>query len=201
MNKDKNIFTVNDTVLYKNKEYVISRFETLNNILLVGLVNLTHLVNLKDIEHISDEYKILETRISNNLQQVIWKIKRLSDGEVFTVGDEISHYGEYKKNEFSTRNYILEKIYFIEENRLAFYVGKGLNLSIKNISKKKKPLLTTDFEVIDWENDKENFHIGDTILSVRRKSDNVTFKIGDYIKEGRIINIIIKNSKIYLDIK
>ena len=93
----------------------------------------------------------------NDSRYNIHSVKRLSDGEVFTVGDKIAHYAEYVKGEFSTRNYTLEKIYFIKENRLAFYVGRGLNLSINNIQKVKKPLFTTDFEVTDWEDDKETF--------------------------------------------
>jgi len=130
--------------------------------------------------------------------QVITSIRRLSDGEIFSVGDEITHAHNKPGVGIITRDYKIEKIYFIEENRLSFYVGEGLNLGINSI--KKQPLFTTDFEVIDWVNDKENFHIGNTILSVKRKSDNVQFKIGDRIKEGTIIKIIIKKDKIYLEV-
>ena len=48
--------------------------------------------------------------------------------------------------------------------------------------------------------DLRNLNLYD-IHSVKRLSDGIIFKIGDYIEEGIIINIIIKNFKIYLDIK
>ena len=48
--------------------------------------------------------------------------------------------------------------------------------------------------------DLRNLNLYD-IHTVKRLSDGIIFKIGDYIEEGIIINIIIKNFKIYLDIK
>jgi len=38
------------------------------------------------------------------------------------------------------------------------------------------------------------------IHSVKRPKDNIIFTIGDYVQEGRIINIIIKKDLIYLEI-
>ena len=49
-----------------------------------------YIENVTDWEQITEkDYEILETRISNNLQHVIWKVKRLSDGEIFQVNDNI----------------------------------------------------------------------------------------------------------------
>ena len=69
----------------------------------------------------------------------------------------------------------------------------------------KKPLFITDFEIVSYNeypcqgiSNGGNYKV---ITSVRRLSDNIVFKIGDYIQEGCIININIKNFKIYLDIK
>jgi len=83
----------------------------------------------------------------------IHSVKRLSDGEVFTVGDRINHYGEYAKNEFSTKTYTLKEIYFIEENKLTFYVGKSFNLGAISASKYKLPLFTTEDGVDIFEGD------------------------------------------------
>ena len=98
----------------------------------------------------------LALSVEEFFKNVCWSIhsvKRLSDGEVFTIGDKINHYAEYKKDEFSTKEWIILRIYFIEPNRLAFYVGKGLNLGIKNISKGKQPLFTTEDGVEIFEGD------------------------------------------------
>ena len=84
----------------------------------------------------------------------IHSVKRLSDGEVFTVGDRINHYGEYAKNEFSTKTYTLKEIYFIEENKLTFYVGKSFNLGAISASKYKLPLFTTEDGVDIFKNTK-----------------------------------------------
>ena len=43
-------------------------------------------------EVIEKDYQILDTIIKNNLKQEISSVKRLSDGEVFTVGDKITGY-------------------------------------------------------------------------------------------------------------
>ena len=78
----------------------------------------------------------------------IHSIKRLSDDEVFTVDKYICHSYTHPEKGVITKDYKIERIYFIEENRLAFYVGGGLNLGIKNMSKRKEPLFTTDFQIL-----------------------------------------------------
>lgn len=74
---------------------------------------------------------------------LIHSIKR-KDGEIFTIGDNINHSYQDKYDKIITKKYIIEKIYFIETGRLAFYVGEGLNLGIGNMVKAKQPLFTTE---------------------------------------------------------
>lgn len=77
----------------------------------------------------------------------IHSIKRLSDGEIFTIGDKINHSHLDKDDKIINNIYIIEKIYFIQSGRLAFYVGEGLNLGIKSINKVKQPLFKTEDSV------------------------------------------------------
>lgn len=77
----------------------------------------------------------------SNRHCTVVSVKRLSDGEIFSVGDNINHSYQDKDNKTITKGYIIKKIYFIETERLAFYVGEGLNLGIKNMV---KPLFTTE---------------------------------------------------------
>ena len=99
----------------------------------------------------------------------IHSVKRLSDGEVFTVGDRINHYGEYAKNEFSTKTYTLKEIYFIEENKLTFYVGKSFNLGAISASKYKLPLFTTEDGVDIFE--------GDLYHAVTKKNNKILINL------------------------
>lgn len=76
----------------------------------------------------------------------IHSVKRLSDGEIFTVGDKVVHN--------FCKEAKIEKIYFIEPNRLTIYVSKGWNVSISNIEHIKQPLFTTEDGVDIFEGDK-----------------------------------------------
>lgn len=73
-------------------------------------------------------------------------VRRKSDGEVFTVGDKVVH--EYYKG-----NPKIEKIYFIEKDRLSVYIGGGWNVSIAKIEKVKNPLFRTEDGIDIYEGD------------------------------------------------
>ena len=83
-------------------------------------------------EIVEKDYEILETRISNNLQQVIRKVKRLNDGEVFTVGDFVKETITGRCEGWEIKEFSLKDI-------RCFSCGVNIN----NIEKLKKPLFTT----------------------------------------------------------
>lgn len=89
----------------------------------------------------------------------IHSVKRIYDGEIFTVGDNISHSYKGVNNETITKEYKIEKIYFIEKERLSFYVGGGLSLGIKNVLKLKQPLFTTEDGVDIYEPSTRVFYV------------------------------------------
>ena len=130
----------------------------------------------------------LALSVEEFFKNVCWNIhsvKRLSDGEVFTIGDKINHYAEYKKDEFSTKEWIILRIYFIEPNRLAFYVGKGLNLGIKNISKGKQPLFTTEDGVDIFKNIDKYYtpiYIVDKALNIKYCEKDFSVKPSENVK-------------------
>ena len=133
----------------------------------------------------------------------IYSVKRLSDGEVFTVGDRINHYGEYAKNEFSTKTYTLKKIYFIEENTLTFYVGKGFNLGAISASKYKLPLFTTEDGIQIFKGD-ECWAINKTDLDYLGKVDfrnNHPYDYALYFSNEKKLNNILKKTNHYLQQK
>jgi len=146
--------------------------------------------------------EILNNHLKNGVKYYIHSIKRLSDGEVFSVGDKIEHYAEYKRGEFSIRNHIVEKIYFIEKDRLAFYVGNGLNLGIKDISNIKKPLFKTE--------DNSDIHPGDNywcvntaphLWSIFQQTANENTKLNKGVLAFKDVNLaqryIDKNKKLF----
>jgi hypothetical protein len=84
--------------------------------------------------------KFKKSEISNlGKHWSIHSVKRLSDGEIFTIGDKVN-WG----NNFSTFNFEIEKFYIPEDNILKIYIGGGVNAILKSIQLKKKPLFTTE---------------------------------------------------------
>lgn len=171
------------------------------------ILSLARLCTIKptitDVSDYGDEY--IEALLKCDKSR-IHSVKR-KDGEIFTIGDRVT-YGKNTYGELRTISEIsLSKTGRIFLSYEEDVLTKYDDWLCSNFQHYKEPLFTTDFEVTIWSNpDQPNEHSlidrGNwNIQQVRRLSDNVRFKIGDYIKEGRIINIIIKNFKIYLDIK
>jgi len=88
-------------------------------------------------EVVEKDYEILEIRFSNNLQKVIWQVKRLSDNEVFTVKDELyCAIGKY-----TIHNIFIDPI----DNRIKISPFEILGtIDLSNLLKSKKPLFTTE---------------------------------------------------------
>lgn len=97
---------------------------------------------ITDVSNYNDEFIEALLKCDNAR---IHSIKRKSDGEVFTIGDKVVHN--------FCKEAKIEKIYFIEPNRLAIYISKGWNSSIYNIEHIKQPLFTTEDGVDIFEGD------------------------------------------------
>jgi|TARA_R110000851_G_scaffold17664_3_gene55888 hypothetical protein len=181
-------------------------------------------------EVVEKDYKIItwsnpdhprEHTLTDRVGWDINSIKRLSDGEIFTVGDTLLQ-PDYNCED---NNSCITEIFISNRSNVILSDG-GLHADFKlaEAIKYKKPLFTTDFQILSFKSPdfkyileylpETNKYANDfkqvslenclkyhNIQSVKRISDNIIFKVGDYIEEGCIINIIIKNFKIYLDIK
>ena len=94
----------------------------------------------------------------------IHSIKRLSDGEVFTVGDKVEHgylcCGEERRLKWNINSIS------IENDRLKLFSGTGFYRGIGEIVKQKQPVFTTEDGVGIYQGDKYFFvGIGDLINS------------------------------------
>ena len=103
-------------------------------------------------------------RFFTNSNWSIHSIKRLSDGEVFTVGDKVEHgylcCGEEKRLKWNINSIS------IENNRLKLFSGTGFYREIGEIVKQKQPVFTTEDGVGIYQGDKYFFvGIGDLINS------------------------------------
>jgi hypothetical protein len=100
----------------------------------------------------------------------IYSVKRLSDGEVFTVGDKFTGYSSEGNTirSFDLRDNILI-VYTTNEGCITNTPGTGLFNSIKKVVEK-------DYQIL------KSCPIEGTIYSVERLSDGEVFTLGDRIK-------------------
>lgn len=98
-----------------------------------------------------EKHRTEEFLLRNNKTYSIHSVKRLSDGEIFTVGDNVEFYGVKTK---------IKEIYFNEHEQLSYRVeGKKpplVGVFMKNnvhLKKLKKPLFTTEDGVDIFEGD------------------------------------------------
>ena len=128
-------------------------------------------------EVVEKDYEILEVKgkygaissyieeLDNDLKdKTIFKIKRLSDGEIFTIGDKV--FSEYI-------NYTINKIGIVNDKCMvsALYDtnnpnGSRLHYNLNNLKKAKQPLFTTEDGVDIFE--------GDTFYYVKFTQYNMT---------------------------
>jgi hypothetical protein len=101
-------------------------------------------------EVVEREWKILDTMISDDLEQSISSVKRLSDGEIFTIGDELTE-GTILRFSLSDYN---DGIYAgtnrVSGNNIHSYYGLPLDKWVKY----KQPLFTTEDGVNIYEGDR-----------------------------------------------
>ena len=96
---------------------------------------------------------ILNNHLNRGIKYFIYSVKRLSDGETFTVGDRVTYYG-YKTN--------IKSIYYNEHNQLSFKV-EGSVAPLTGVFSKKMHLskdivlFTTEDNFSVYEGDKYYF--------------------------------------------
>lgn len=105
-----------------------------------------------NIIHIQNAKNSLEFMLKNHNTYKIYSIKRLSDGEIFTIGDLVGTPGSiYPLKEFKiidSENTVAAHCY---KNKIG---GSGhYNYRLKNLKKAKQPLFTTEDGVDIFEND------------------------------------------------
>jgi len=132
-------------------------------------------------EVVEKDYEIVDTIIKNNLKQKISSVKRLSDGEVFTVGDKdktVDTNGSHTIRQFRIKqkcfgknfsgNYTydgIDRIWIDWEKNCG---GNWLESTEKVVEK--------DYQVL------KSCPIEGTIHSVERLSDGEVFTVGDRVK-------------------
>jgi hypothetical protein len=145
------------------------------------------------------DYEVVDTIVKNNLKLKISSVKRLSDGEIFSVGDKFTGYSS--EGNTIRRFELLGNTLFIHttnQGTISNTPGIGLFKSIKKV-------VENDYEIIsywsprigdskylyyegheDWDNiNKSKYH---PIHSVKRLSDGEVFTIGDKIKVSKYGN-------------
>jgi hypothetical protein len=107
----------------------------------IGLIPAEYIENSSDWEEIVErEWKILDTMISDDLEQSISSVKRLSDGEIFTIGDKLT---EGTILTFSLSDYndgIYADTIKVSGDDMYYYCGLPLNKWVKL----NQPLFTTE---------------------------------------------------------
>ena len=102
----------------------------------------------------------------------IHSVKRLSDSEIFTIGDKVVGYN----NSIAK----IKTIYLVGEISLNIGTDKSEGFSLKNLKKIKKPLFTTEDGVDIFENNTSIYILDKfTIRHIKHKDFNV---ISKYVK-------------------
>lgn len=96
----------------------------------------------------------------------IHSVKRLSDGEVFTIGDNITFY----RPDQGGKNYNCKITNFYEVDKQMNITTNGLCENIKNILHIKKPLFTTEDGVYIFEGDEFYYPTGDLNYIYKEKT-------------------------------
>ena len=110
------------------------------------------LVKEKEFEIVQQELNVKAAFLYNGF--TIKSIRRLSDNEVFSIGDKVEHSYTYG-NDTITKTCTIEKIYTLDDGSLRFYVGGGLNLGLEKLKKFiPKPLFITEDKVEVFHGDK-----------------------------------------------
>jgi len=142
------------------------------------------------------DYEIVDTTIKNNLKQKISSVKRLSDGEIFSVGDKFTRYSS--EGNTIRRFELLGNTLFIHTNNQ----GTITNTPVIGLFKSIKKVVENDYEIMsywsprindskylyyegheDWDNiNKTKVH---PIHSVKRLSDGEVFTLGRIIKVSK----------------
>lgn len=117
-------------------------------------------------------YKSKDKWVKSFLTSGVWvihSVKRLSDGEIFTIGDKVVGYN----NSIAK----IKTIYLIGEISLNIGTDKHEGFSLKNLKKVKQPLFTTEDGVDIFENN-TGIYILDkfTIRHIKHKDFNVISK-------------------------
>ena len=152
----------------------------------------------KTIEESPETAEVFETLFPGQIKKyalinepftnIIQKVKRLSTGEVFAVGDKIKYYGRYSK---------IKSIYFNEHNQLSFEVEEDspplTGVFGASCPEKPKPILITDDNVNLYEGDGawevflENYDMHyvspDIIEWVKERSDRKLFSTKEAAKD------------------
>ena len=147
-------------------------------------------------EVVKKDYEILEIKgkygaissyieeLDNDLKdKTIFKIKRLSDGEIFTIGDKV--FSEYV-------NYTINKICIVNDKCMvsALYDinnpnGSRLHYNLNNLKKAKQPLFTTEDGVDIFKNINKYYtpiYIVDKALNIRHCEKDFSVKPSENVK-------------------
>ena len=110
---------------------------------------------------------------------IIESIKRLSDNEVFTIGDKVKHSYLSQDNSTITKIYIIEKIYSLNSDGIRFYVGNGLNLGLRQLEKILELIFITEDGVELFEGD-DFWHVDSYFGIARGTIGNSFIKLKGY---------------------
>jgi hypothetical protein len=170
---DGEIFTVNDRVNYMGDSYTISRFETLNEIFLVGIIGMQCLLNLIDIEPIKtplfttedgvdifegDYYYWIDLDKGENYLKISDKVKAYEGTKLpksspaFSTKEAAKSYIEFK----SMKKYKLIKKYLgceYPDNAIIdtdFIWVQGKKIYLKDYPENWQEVVERDYEILSF---------------------------------------------------
>jgi len=117
------------------------------------------------IKNTHPNFKLMENDFKNNKETTVFihSVKRLSDGEVFTIGDVIEYLS------FGKDKLIIDK--FKIENNTILILGNNYGKCINGAKKIKTPLFTTEDQIDIFTGDK--FYVVDTTFDKYRLHETV----------------------------
>jgi hypothetical protein len=186
----------------KEKEYEILSFQGINDSIIYNKENTG-----------TDWYKYFNNEHKNILK--IHSVKRLSDGEIFTIGDKVFY--KWGINNEKGSNFVIDK-FKLSDNEIEIICNFTTKCYLKDLFKVKTPLFTTEDGVEIFEGEKCWFINSDKIenhsyevwrgngdgkyFSTKEAAQkfidkNKKIKIGDYEVEFPGLNRIIVNNVPY----
>jgi len=176
---------------YEDKDRLIREFGGQSGNTIEPFPEFWELIKEPEFQVLAAKTSVKISLTAENTSTEIYKILRLFDNEIFSIGNKIEHSYTYG-NDIITKTYTIEKIYTLDDGSVRFYVDGGLNLGLEKLKKySPKALFVTEDKV-------EVFH-GDRLWLVNTNFEYYSF-YSDCQNVGKRIFSTEKAAKDWIDL-